>query len=695
MVTPNEIYDYVDENGVLLIQVGRLPANSDGEKRVRQRRPDSSNKYGWRYSLGNARRVLYRLPEVIKTAQAGGTIFVVEGEKDANRLAREGLTATTNIMGAGKWRAEYSESLRGAGTVVILADNDDAGYSHARDVYDATTKALGLATTVIVVGFPEQPEKSDISEWLDSGILTIENLVKGIDKMLHHGAVTNNDAVHDRVFNRPNSAKPAAPPTAPEPPRPTAPPVASVDVSRINLNKMPEIDMPEAWDYHCWLDDYIAFSREWSPRSWEGFHEDCGLWLMSTVAARRVAYNMGKRRYPSLYIALAARSSFWAKSTATEIATDVLDKAGLSFFRVPDEVTPQAFIKHLTRFVPPDWNTLDSAAKEEIKRRLAFAAQVSWFYEEFGQKLDAMMRQNGVHADFRGILRRFDDHAERYESTTITRGIENVDKPYLSLLANMTPADLKPYAAKGSPLWQDGFFARFGFSVPDEGTERSTARFPSGQRIVPNSILKPLVDFHQRLGVPVISVEERYNEKGEGTGAFSIEGDPLPQVVFRIEPEVEDAYYRYHDGLLDITAKMGNNTDFDSSYARFAEKAMRIATLLAAFDDANSVKPHHWWRAVLVTERWRRGLHTLVEQLQGDIEYEEESSLEQRILGLLQEAQGPVAERSIYKKLKKKADDVRLILERMYEEGLVSPRQMRGGNGKMQVLWEEYSAPVS
>jgi 5S rRNA maturation endonuclease (ribonuclease M5) len=642
--------------------------------------------------------------ETLRTAQAGGTIFVVRNKANTNRLVSMGLTATTNNNDSGTWRTEHSEALKGAGTVVIIADNDEAGYQHAFQAYDKTTKTLGLATRVLIIGRPDQPERSTLKQWLDDGIVTGESLKRDVEEMVKGGMVTNSDEVHDLVFNRAHTAKPEQP-TLTEQPRPTDTPVVPVDISGIKLNSMPEIEMPQAWDYPCWLDEYIKFSKEWSPRSWDGFHEDCGLWLMSTVAARRVSYDMGKRRFTSLYIALAARSSYWAKSTATEVATDVLDKAGLSFFRVPDEVTPQAFIRHLTRFVPPDWNTLDNAKKEEIKRRLAFAAQVSWFYEEFGQKLDAMMRQNGVHADFRGILRRFDDHADRYESTTITRGIEDVDKPYLSLLANMTPADLKPYAAKGSPLWQDGFFARFGFSVPDEGAERSDARFPSGHRTIPDSLLKPLVTFHRHLGIPEIDITEKLNEKGEGTGSYRIEAEPLPQVVYHIDPEVEDAYYRYHDGLLDITAKMGNNTDFDSSYARFAEKAMRIATLLASFDDANisgrvedpnselanlikTVRPHHWWRAVLVTERWRRGLHTLAEQLQGDIEYELESNNERRIVSLLKAAKGPVRERDVSRELGIASKMVKETLIRLKEQGIVENKKVKNSRGRPSVLWQ-------
>src|SRR5262249_25134177 len=118
-------YDYTDEDGELLYQVVRFEP-----KDFRQRRRDGLK--GWVWNLGDTRRVLYRVPELVK-APKDRLVFVVEGEKDADRLHSHGLLATTNAMGAGKWRQEYSEALRGR-NVAILPDNDDPGRKHAADV---------------------------------------------------------------------------------------------------------------------------------------------------------------------------------------------------------------------------------------------------------------------------------------------------------------------------------------------------------------------------------------------------------------------------------------------------------------------------------------------------------------------------------------------------------------------------------
>lgn len=106
-------------------------------------------------------RIPYRLPEVI----AAETVYVVEGEKDADRLADLGLVATTAPEGAGKWRSELNQWFTGK-KVIILADNDKPGREHAEQVEGALR---GIAASVRSVHFPMLPEKGDVSDFLDTG----------------------------------------------------------------------------------------------------------------------------------------------------------------------------------------------------------------------------------------------------------------------------------------------------------------------------------------------------------------------------------------------------------------------------------------------------------------------------------------------------------------------------------------------
>ena len=108
------------------------------------------------------RRVPYRLPRVIETAKAGGTIYVVEGEKDVHAIEAAGAVATCNPMGAGKWRDEYSAALAGA-HVIIVADDDEPGRKHAAAVHAA------LLATAASVGVVLPAQGNDASDHLRAG----------------------------------------------------------------------------------------------------------------------------------------------------------------------------------------------------------------------------------------------------------------------------------------------------------------------------------------------------------------------------------------------------------------------------------------------------------------------------------------------------------------------------------------------
>ena len=125
-------YSYTDESGTLLFQVVRFEP-----KDFRQRRPDGYG--GWNWNLNGVRRVLYRLPDVLKAK----SVLVCEGEKDCETARKLGLTATCNPGGAGKWRDEYRETLRGK-RVAIIADADEPGRKHAQPGGSVAPRQSGI-----------------------------------------------------------------------------------------------------------------------------------------------------------------------------------------------------------------------------------------------------------------------------------------------------------------------------------------------------------------------------------------------------------------------------------------------------------------------------------------------------------------------------------------------------------------------
>lgn len=153
-----QTYDYHDAEGKIIFQTVRFEPKS-----FSQRRPDGRG--GWKWNLKGIDPVLYRQPKVLKAAKSDETVYIVEGEKDADRLIRLGFTATTNPMGARKWRESYSETLRGA-HVMVLPDADKPGREHAEQV---ARSLQDKAVNVKVLELPELSEKGDVSDWLDSG----------------------------------------------------------------------------------------------------------------------------------------------------------------------------------------------------------------------------------------------------------------------------------------------------------------------------------------------------------------------------------------------------------------------------------------------------------------------------------------------------------------------------------------------
>ncbi|GJM43209.1 MAG: hypothetical protein DHS20C21_00510 [Gemmatimonadota bacterium] len=149
-------YDYTDENGELLFQVVRKPG-----KKFRQRRPDGEG--GWIWDLQGVRRAPYRLPDLV--SRPDELVYIVEGEKDVDRLLKLGLLATTNSGGAGKWKKEHSAFLKSR-DVIILPDNDEPGRKHGEAVGDSLH---GTAGSVRILELPDLPVKGDVSDWLDAG----------------------------------------------------------------------------------------------------------------------------------------------------------------------------------------------------------------------------------------------------------------------------------------------------------------------------------------------------------------------------------------------------------------------------------------------------------------------------------------------------------------------------------------------
>ena len=174
---PEAVYQYHDERGDVMFEAVRFP-----NKKFRQRHLEDGE---WVYNLDGCRRVIYRLPQILQAIREGRTVYIVEGEKDANSMWEAGFPATTSPMGAGKWRPEYATMLAGAKAVIIVADRDEPGREHARRI----KKSLeGVAQGTWIV---QAKTGKDATDHLQAGHTVME--FEPLRERVRRGIITANE----------------------------------------------------------------------------------------------------------------------------------------------------------------------------------------------------------------------------------------------------------------------------------------------------------------------------------------------------------------------------------------------------------------------------------------------------------------------------------------------------------------------
>ncbi|MGQ0774583.1 MAG: AAA family ATPase [Pseudonocardiales bacterium] len=141
------VYEYRDEFGELLWTVERWQPK---DFRVRPSLPPVAD------------RRLYHsewLPEARRTNRV---VWVVEGEKDADRMAKESEIAVCGVGGAGKWLPAYTSQLADL-RVRVVSDDDNRGRAHAR----AVVRALDGVAAEVSLEIPSGGK--DVSDHLDAG----------------------------------------------------------------------------------------------------------------------------------------------------------------------------------------------------------------------------------------------------------------------------------------------------------------------------------------------------------------------------------------------------------------------------------------------------------------------------------------------------------------------------------------------
>ena len=168
-------FEYLDQNGNAAFAVDRIEfqkpdgsyvlKNGKRDKVFRQCRPDPDRPGKWLPNVTGVPVVPYHLPQVLEAIAAGHPVLIVEGEAKADLLWSWNLAATCCAGDSKKWKPEHNEFLRGA-DVVLLPDNDDAGWKHIHKVGAALA---GIAKRIRVLVLPDLPPKGDVIDWARNG----------------------------------------------------------------------------------------------------------------------------------------------------------------------------------------------------------------------------------------------------------------------------------------------------------------------------------------------------------------------------------------------------------------------------------------------------------------------------------------------------------------------------------------------
>jgi len=128
-------------------------------KDFRQRRPNGKGGFIWNLK-GIDELPLYRLPEVMRAQE----VLIVEGEKDADNLAKLGFSATTCPMGAKKWRDSYNQYLERK-KVILIPDNANQGKEHMAKIGASLNRKTA---DLKLIELPNLPSKGDVSDFIES-----------------------------------------------------------------------------------------------------------------------------------------------------------------------------------------------------------------------------------------------------------------------------------------------------------------------------------------------------------------------------------------------------------------------------------------------------------------------------------------------------------------------------------------------
>lgn len=656
-----KVYDYHDLDGQLRHQTVRYKP-----KKFLQRQPDPSLKQPWIWNLDGITPILYRLAATYAAAQAGRLVLLTEGEKDADAAVEKlGATATTSPMGAGKWREHYVPYLEGA-HVAIVADKDEPGRKHARDI----AKSLqGKVKSIRVLEMPG--EGKDLSDWIDAGG-TRENFRELLRSTPQWTAEEAPKVVS--IEEAKQQAPPEQPWPAPVPIGPPKPPAFPVEALPEALGRFVEqqahfTQTPvEATALVALAVCAAAVAKKARVEIVDGWQEPLNLYAAVVLGpAERKSAIMGACRAPleayEREMLVAMRGDVEATRTKKEVLEHKARSAKQRASRSQDPDTMEAAIRAAQ----------DAAAyKAQAALRLLIdditTEKVVGMLEEQGGRIALFSEEGGIFDTMAGHYSkgspRLDVYLKGHSGDTIRvdrigRPPEIVEQPAITLGLAIQPEIIRRLA-KQSAFRGQGLLARFLYVMPESMLGRRLIEVPAVEQQAWNAYC---VAVRSLLELPM-SQEA---------------GKPRP-FILRFDPEALARFRAFQEWLEPMLSSYGELGSLSDWGGKLAGATARMAGILHLVEHAQALSPWNGRIGVLAVERAIQIAQCLIPHAQAafaELELDERMQRTSFLLRWIEQNKRPTfSKRDLHQGVRgriKAASDIEEPLRLLQEHGYVRP----------------------
>lgn len=383
-----------------------------------------------------------------------------------------------------------------------------------------------------------------------------------------------------------------------------------------------------------WIDAYVSWATKRSPLTPTHFHEAIAYTLAACAIAGRICVRTPQGRiYPNLYTLLLGKTSVYAKTVAMDLSQELAGKAMIDDRVINSVFTPESIIGELAGEKPTNLAKLSDTQQQHWRDSARWGACRMFRLDEAGVFFNALRRD--YNAGLQDLWMKFYDCPPLVERTTFVHGLHVIEQPVLSCLFATTPASIAPMI-RDQAMWLQGFWPRWNFCVGAGYTDFVHSVYESPAE----DLRKPLFELGQ-------------NRFGDTKAC-----DPW------LVP-VEDSVMEDYENVLEANRKRtfeGAEGYMEAALSRLHTKRMKLALILAAFDEEPKVTASHW----AATARSVRQIELdMVEALQ-QCRKTEKAQQEEAVLRFLRSRGG----RATFRDIQRHMHQSQIELKPLYE-GLV------------------------